>query len=189
ALEDLEVTLGIVIGQYSKEFKEHFGDLVESRLATANIWSVYHAGFSLLLMCSLAIIVFSHPTFRSMLLPLGLVVSMVITRCCWEAQIEHVVLGRLRFALDCAVISKEQVVREETIAQAKAGRYMDESNYKRISVFSNVAVSNYLWNGLLGLITRDDARRTQALSVLYEDVDLAVELMKLPSRGLPYRQL
>src|SRR4051812_39724355 len=47
-LEDLEVTLGLAIAQYKKEFKEHYDEQVESRLATADLCSVYHSGFALL---------------------------------------------------------------------------------------------------------------------------------------------
>jgi hypothetical protein len=187
-LEDLEVTLGLAIAQYNKEFKEHYDDQVESRLTTATLWSVYHSGFALLVICSAPIIIVFHPTYRSLLLPLGLFVSMLITRCCWEAQIEHVVLGRLRFALDCALISNVQIVREETIARARAGAAMNETSYERISVFSNAAIDNYLWNGLFRLIAQDDARATQAVSVLCDDIDLAVALMK-PSPGPSYRNM
>jgi hypothetical protein len=187
-LEDLEVTLGLAIAQYNKEFKEHYDDQVESRLATATLWSVYHSGFALLVICSAPIIILFHPTYRSLLLPLGLLVCMLITRCCWEAQIEHVVLGRLRFALDCALISHVQIVREETIDRAKAGAAIDETSYERISVFSNAAIDNYLWNGLLGLIFQDTARETQAVSVLYDDMNLAVALMK-PSPGPTYQNI
>ena len=100
------------------------------------------------MICSAPIIILFHPTYGSLLLPLGLLVCMLITRCCWEAQIERVVLGRLRFALDCALISHVQIVREETISRAKAGA-MNETSYQRVSVFSNAAIDNYLWNGLI----------------------------------------
>lgn len=184
-LEDLEVTLGLAIAQYNKEFKEHYDEQVESRLTKASLWSVYHSGFALLMICS-APIIFFHP-YRSLLLPLGLLVCMLITRCCWEAQIEHVVLGRLRFAIDCALISHVQIVREETNSRAKAGA-MNETSYERVSVFSNAAIDNYLWNGLFRFIAQDDAQATQALSVLYDDLDLAVALMK-PSPGPSYRNV
>jgi hypothetical protein len=63
---------------------------------------------------------------------------------------------------------------------------MNETSYQRISVFSNAAIDNYLWSGLFRLIAQDDARATQAVSVLYDDLDLAVALMK-PPPGPSYR--
>jgi len=188
-LEDLEVTLGIAIAQYSKEFKEHYGHLVESRIAKADVWSVYHSGFGLLMICSVPILFLSHTTSRSLLLPVGLIVAMVITRCCWEAQMEHVVLGRLRFAIDCAVIFNVKEIREETVQRARSGMGIHEMSYEGVTVFSRAAIDNYLWNDLFGLIHSNAARETQAYSVLLEDLDLAAEMMKPPPRGVQNRKL
>jgi hypothetical protein len=66
---------------------------------------------------------------------------------------------------------------------------MEEASYQKISVFSTAAIDNFLWDGLYRLIFRDAARRTQALSVLCEDIDLAVALMKPAPPGLSYREL
>lgn len=187
-LDNLEVALGLAIAQFSKEFEEHYADLVKSRIANASLWSVYNSGLTLLLLCSIPIAFASAHTYRLLFLPLGLLLSILITRCCWEVQIEHLVLGRLRFVLDATVLYNEQVVREETITSARTGAGVHGQSYERIMIFSRAAIDNHLWAGRYWLFTPDPARMAQAMSVLVDDLDLAMELMK-PQERFRYRNI
>lgn len=107
SLEDLEVTLGIAIAQFRKEYSDHYEEIVNERLQMAGLWLQYYSGLCLLTLFSLGILMTLHRVPRGWVLPVGLLVAAMVTRCGWEAQIEHAVLGRLRFALNCAAISQQ----------------------------------------------------------------------------------
>jgi hypothetical protein len=111
ALDDLEVTLGLAITQNAKEFKEHYEELVERRQVRAAVWSRYYSGFCLLAFVSLILLAWLRRR-GDLLLPGGLFVAAFIARCGWEAQIEAVALKRLRFAIDCAIVSGRKIQDE-----------------------------------------------------------------------------
>lgn len=104
-LTDLEVTLGLAVTQSAKDFKEHHGELVDARLASAALWSRYYAGFCFLAFVSSIFLALRPFSVRDLILPAGLLLAALSARCGWEAQIEAAVLGRLTFAIDCAIIS------------------------------------------------------------------------------------
>jgi hypothetical protein len=177
-LDDLQVTLDLAIAQFGKDFKEHYSELVGSRIENAKTWSTYSSGLSLLLLFSIPIFLSSTLSVRAFILPVGLLLCILAARCGWEIQIEHLVLGRLRFALDSAAISNERIIREETISKDRAGRAPGESGFEQIAIFSRAAIDDLLWAGKLHHELADDARLTQAYSVLLDDLDLARALMK-----------
>jgi|HubBroStandDraft_4_1064222.scaffolds.fasta_scaffold01166_2 hypothetical protein len=118
-LADMEVTLSLAVTQFAKEFKEHHRELVDEKLAGAAMWARYYSGFCLLAFASaFFVMVSASPTKRSLLLPLGLLTAALAARCGWEFQIEQAVLGRLRFALDCAIVSGRE--REATKPKEEA---------------------------------------------------------------------
>jgi hypothetical protein len=113
---------------------------------------------------------------------------MVITRCCWEAQIEHLILGRLRFVLDGAVLSNEQIEREETIARARAGANTEDDVFEKTVIYSRSAMDDHIWAGTIRLSAQNMAGLTQAMSVLMDDLELAMDLMRPPKRFV-YRNI
>jgi hypothetical protein len=182
ALEDLEVTLGLAIAQYNKQFEEHYQDLVESKLVAAKICSDYYSGFALLLICSIAILARGHHYCffgRGVLLPLGILLSMLISRCCWEALIEAVVVGRLQFALDCAIISGEQKSSETNIRRASQGSGVEDV-FEEIVSASDAIVDNNIWTSTdpswRSFKTPSLRHKAQVFRVLAADITLAAEL-------------
>jgi hypothetical protein len=105
---------------------------------------------------------------------------MVITRCCWEAQIEHLIVSRLRFVLDGAVLSNEQIEREETVARARAGANTEDDIFERTVIYSRSAVDDQVWAGRTYLFAQNRAGLTRAVSVLMDDLYLAMDLMRSP---------
>jgi hypothetical protein len=158
-LADLEVTLNLAVTQNSKEYKEHYQELVGDRFESAALWTRYYSGFCLLAVASLFFISIDHHGLGSLLLPAGLTFAAFVARCGWESQIERAVLGRLQFAIDCGVVSG-------------ADRDKDQENAARTSSARDAA------NG-------PRSQRDEVWEKLF--LQLASELLKLPPPYLPYQ--
>jgi hypothetical protein len=165
-LTDLEVTLGLAVTQYAKDYKEHHRQLVDARLAMAALWARYYAGFCFLAFASILFIAAHHPTARSLILPGGLFLAALFIRCGWETQIENAVLGRLRFAIDCATISGAKRKDERITPEREAEWDGARSKYK----------ANRPDTGNAG-----QSERPSRL-----ELELAASLVMLPPPGLPY---
>jgi hypothetical protein len=127
-LADMEVTLSLAVTQFAKEFKEHHRELVDEKLAGAGVWARYYSGFCLLAFASAAFIAAgANPTKRSLLLPVGLLTAALAARCGWEFQIEEAVVGRLRFALDCAIVSGREREAKTPKEETAVGRSWEDA--------------------------------------------------------------
>jgi hypothetical protein len=196
SLEDLEVTLRIAIAQFRKDYAEHYQELVGVRLITAELWLQYYSGLCLMTVCSIGILAALHSLSRGLILPIGLVIAASITRCGWEAQVEHAVLGRLRFALNCAVISQVSSAKETaTIFSNSSDRTpLERVIDKDVRHLGSARFDNRIWGrfdateveltGLESVITAP----IRASRLLIKDMELAVNLMMLPPPCLPYQR-
>lgn len=175
-LSDLEVTLGLAVTQSAKEFKEHHPRLLGARLASAAVWSRYYAGFCFLAFASCVFLAMRPFAAKELILPCGLLLAALNARCGWEVQIEAAVLGRLTFAIDCAIISGARPNPEQPAPERKPDR-------------EPVAV----WNTGLSWRTEmpdpEDRRRLeQTWKQKTVDLELAAALMALPPPCLPYQR-
>jgi hypothetical protein len=100
-------------------------------------------------------------------LPAGLLAAALMARCGWEAQIEGAVLGRLRFATDCGILSGMKR-REEAASKAK---------------LPHVEELTSGWKLPEGRPESED-RRARHLAL---ELKLASEFVLLPPPFLPYQ--
>lgn len=166
-LADLEVSLGLAITESAKDYEQHYEELVDSRVASAAVWARYYSGFCLLALVSIAFIFTTTPTTRDLLLPIGLLTSAFIARCGWEAQIEGAVYGRLRFAIDCGIVSGVKR-REEAAGKDKS---------------PDLEALTSGWNHTGGP-PADEDRHARRLAL---ELKLASEFVMLPPPFLPYQ--
>jgi hypothetical protein len=165
ALTDLEVTLQLAIAQNAKDFPEHYQELIADPLKQAEMWAKYYSGF---LALALAFAVFAwrlHPTLKDFVGASGLVLSAIFARCGWEAQVEQAVKGRLRFAIDCGIISGFRRRESKVAADSQTGQ---RDFYA------------FLLEAYPPLLSENATR-------LYDELQLAVDLLKLPPPFLPYQ--
>jgi len=158
ALEDLEVTVSLAITQHIKEYEEHYTELVGAGTAAAGVCSKYYSGFLVLTISSLYFVLSAHPR-RGMIVPTGLLVAALISRCAWELQIERVVAGRLRFVIDCAIVAG--LKRKENVGGQIARPDQEETEERQMAEFDRMA----------------------------GELKLAGELVKVTKPYLPYGQL
>jgi hypothetical protein len=167
-LTDLGVTLGLAVTQYAKDFQEHHGRLVDARFASAALWSRYYAGFCFLAFASCILLAVRPFAARELILPGGLLLAALITRCGWEAQIEAAVLGRLTFAIDCAIVSGAKRDAEQPIPDTAPDWHLARSG-KRPGPNDQESL-------------QPDYKRKAV------ELELAAALMALPPPCLPYQR-
>jgi hypothetical protein len=166
-LEDLEVMLGLAITQYAKDYKEHYNELVETRLSAAAIWMRYYSGLCLLALAGIVFIAAIHPTARAVFLPGGLLMAACIARCGWEVQIERAVAGRLRFAIDCAIVSGvKQREQRDAESRQEHWKHSDSNRLSELEILQD---------------TENDDKR------LLLNLALAADFLRLPPPFLPYQ--
>lgn len=180
ALEDVEVTLGLAIAQNTEHYAEHYSELVGSPLAKAKTLSDYFSGFCLVTVCAILWLLLrpsSDVRAGMIVLPFGLGIACLVSRVGWERQIEYAVLGRLSFAVNCAVIAG-QVSQQGSETVARNG----DVDFRSTTILSDASLDNLLWSsfafarGDLQFDIRDEDK-AQGLSVLLRDLSLAAALL------------
>jgi hypothetical protein len=198
SLEDLEVTLGVVVARFQKDFPEHYDELVKGHLTTTGLWLQYYGGLWLMAICSLGLVAVPHSFPRFLILPGGLLFAAMIARCGWEAQVEHAVRGRLRFALNCTLIFNEaQAWKWKEHLEAHGGRAIGSEplitkNLEDIpsADFDNLIWGNGLWTNEIAISGMEPVRFAplRVSRLLIKDLELATNLMMLPPPCLPYQK-
>jgi hypothetical protein len=171
ALTDLEVTLELAIAQTAKDYKEHFDDLIGNPQKGAAMWSRYYTGFLLL---AVVLVFLSYRLSlgpKSVLAPGALIVAAMISKCGWEAQVEHIVTGRLQFVTDCGIILGMKRREQDMEVRHRDGRANLENRVRGTS-YAELQQGSPVYS-----IPLEDERQ------------LAADLMKLPPPGFPYQEL